>query len=57
MGVGRDFRLDRLVAAHDGKTPPDWDDYYPSMLEHYETLCRELDHDLRTERLSAQQRR
>ncbi|WP_043993763.1 SRPBCC domain-containing protein [Leifsonia xyli] len=50
MGVGWDFYLDRLVAAHDDKTPPDW-------LEHYKTLCRELDHDLRAERLSAQQRR
>lgn len=47
MGVGWDYYLDRLMAAHDGKPMPKWDDYYPRMLDYYETLCRELDHDLR----------
>ena len=54
MGVGWDYYLDRLVAAHDGKPMPRWDDYYPAMLEHYDTLCRELDHDLHAEHTAAQ---
>lgn len=54
MGVGWDYYLNRLVAAHDGKPMPVWTDYHPAMLEHYETLCRELDHDLRAEHLAAQ---
>lgn len=53
-GVGWDYYLDRLVAAHDGKPMPDWNDYDPAMRDHYETLCRELDHDLRLEHQAAQ---
>lgn len=53
-GVGWDYYLDRLIAAHDGKPLPAWDDYYPDFLDHYETLCRELDHDLKAEHHAAQ---
>ena len=52
--IGWDYYLDRLVAAHNGKPLPNWDDYYPAMRDHYETLCRELDHDIRAEHLTAQ---
>ncbi|SEH59786.1 MULTISPECIES: SRPBCC domain-containing protein [unclassified Leifsonia] len=48
-----DYYLDRLVAAHDRKPMPDWHSYGPVMREHYRTLCRELDRDLRSERLAA----
>ncbi len=51
--VGWDYYLDRLVAAHDGKSLPVWDHYYPAMKDHYEVLCRELDHDLRVEHANA----
>lgn len=54
MGVGWDYYLDRLVAAHARKAMPEWDSYYPAMLEHYEILCRELDRDLRAEHSAAQ---
>lgn len=53
MGVGWDYYLDRLVAAHDSKPMPVWDDYFPAMMEHYETLCREFGHEPRTEHLAA----
>ncbi len=49
VGVGWDYYLDRLTAARAGKRMPDWSDYHPAMLEHYENLCRELDRDLRRE--------
>lgn len=52
-GVGWDYYLDRLIAARSGKPMPDWNDYYPAMLEHYENLCRELGHDLRREQAAA----
>jgi hypothetical protein len=52
-GVGWDYYLDRMLAAHDGRPLPRWDDYYPSMLDHYETLCRELSADLKTEHAAA----
>jgi uncharacterized protein YndB with AHSA1/START domain len=54
IGVGWDYYLDRLVAAHDGKPLPSWSAYSPAMLDHYRTLCRELDRDLRAEHASAQ---
>lgn len=49
IGVGWDYYLDRLVAARSGKPMPDWADYHPAMLEHYQKLCREIDQDLRRE--------
>jgi uncharacterized protein YndB with AHSA1/START domain len=49
MGVGWDYYLDRLLAVRAGKPMPDWNDYYPAMLDHYEILCRELDQDLHAE--------
>ena len=30
-----------------------WDDYYPDFLDHYATLCRELDRDLKVEHAEA----
>jgi uncharacterized protein YndB with AHSA1/START domain len=52
-GVGWDYYLDRLLAARARKPMPDWNDYYPSMLEHYQILCRELDQDLKREHAAA----
>lgn len=49
IGVSWDYYLDRLLAARTGKPMPDWNDYQPAMLEHYENLCRELDHDIKAE--------
>lgn len=49
VGVRWDYYLDRLVAVRSGKSMPEWSDYHPAMLEHYQNLCRELDHDLRRE--------
>ncbi|MGO4594661.1 SRPBCC domain-containing protein [Leifsonia sp. 2TAF2] len=48
-----DYYLDRLVAAHDHKPLPDVSSYAPAMREHYRTLCRELDRDLRSEHAAA----
>jgi hypothetical protein len=48
-----DYYLDRLVAAHDHKPAPDWSSYSPAMREHYRTICRELDRDLRSEHAAA----
>lgn len=53
IGVGWDYYLDRLIAAHDGKPMPERGDY-AALLDHYKTLCRELDRDLRTEHAAAQ---
>jgi uncharacterized protein YndB with AHSA1/START domain len=52
-GVGWDYYLDRLLAARVRKPMPDWNDYYPAMLEHYEILCRELGQDIRREHAAA----
>jgi len=52
-GTRWDYFLDRLVAAHDHKPLPDWSSYGPAMTEHYRTLCRELDRDLRSEHAAA----
>lgn len=41
-GVGWDYYLDRMVAAHDGRPLPEWSSYHPAMLEHYRMLCREM---------------
>lgn len=49
VGVGWDYYLDRLIATRSGKPMPEWNDYHPAMIEHYQSLCRELDHDLRAE--------
>jgi uncharacterized protein YndB with AHSA1/START domain len=49
VGVRWDYYLDRLVAVHDGKPLPQWSDYDPAMREHYRTLCRELERDLRAD--------
>ncbi len=35
-GPGWEFYLDALVAARDGRPAPDFNDYYPSMKEHFE---------------------
>ncbi|MFP3467371.1 SRPBCC domain-containing protein [Leifsonia sp. SIMBA_070] len=48
-----DYYLDRLVAAHDHKPEPEWSSYGPVMTEHYRTLCRELDRDLRSDAAAA----
>ncbi|MET3566695.1 MULTISPECIES: SRPBCC domain-containing protein [Microbacteriaceae] len=48
-----DYYLDRLVAAHDHKPLPEWSSYSPAMTDHYRTLCRELDRDLRSEHTAA----
>ncbi|BCY10265.1 SRPBCC family protein [Actinoplanes sp. L3-i22] len=37
VGPGWEFYLDALVAARDGNDVPSFDDYYPSMKEHYES--------------------
>jgi hypothetical protein len=31
---------------------PDWNDYYPDMLDHYESLCREMDQDIHAEQVA-----
>ena len=36
IGSGWEFYLDALVAARDGQPAPDFNDYYPSMKEHFE---------------------
>ena len=36
IGPGWEFYLDALVAARDGQPAPKFDDYYPSMKEHFE---------------------
>ncbi|WP_436533652.1 SRPBCC family protein [Actinoplanes sp. HUAS TT8] len=36
VGPGWEFYLDALVAARDGIPMPSFDDYYPSMKEHFE---------------------
>lgn len=48
-----DYYLDRLVAVHDHKPLPEWSSYSPAMRDHYRTLCRELDRDLRSERAAS----
>jgi uncharacterized protein YndB with AHSA1/START domain len=53
FGPRWDYYLDRLVAAHDHKPLPEWSSYGPVMKEHYRTLCRELDRDLRSEHAAA----
>jgi uncharacterized protein YndB with AHSA1/START domain len=53
VGVRWDYYLDRLIAARARKPMPDWNDYHPAMHEHYASLCRELDHDLRREHAAA----
>lgn len=42
VGPGWEYYLDRLARALDGKNAAtvDWNDYYPSMSEYYETLTR-----------------
>jgi hypothetical protein len=37
VGPGWDYYLDRLVAVHAGRDPAGvvWDDYYPSLADHY----------------------
>ena len=52
LAVGWDYYFDRLTAAHDHKPMPEWSDYHPAMVDHYATLCHELDHDLRSEQLA-----
>jgi uncharacterized protein YndB with AHSA1/START domain len=37
VGPGWEFYLDALVASRDGERLPVFDDYYPSMKEHYES--------------------
>ncbi|MFF5081261.1 SRPBCC family protein [Actinoplanes sp. NPDC000266] len=36
VGPGWEFYLDALVASRDGTPMPDFNDYYPSMKEHFE---------------------
>ena len=36
IGPGWEFYLDALVAAREGQPGPDFNDYYPSMKEHFE---------------------
>jgi uncharacterized protein YndB with AHSA1/START domain len=36
VGPGWEFYLDALVASRDGLPTPDFNDYYPSMKEHFE---------------------
>lgn len=36
LGPGWEFYLDALVAARDGDPAPDFNDYYPSMKDHFE---------------------
>ena len=36
LGPGWEFYLDALVASRDGTLTPSFDDYYPSMKEHFE---------------------
>jgi uncharacterized protein YndB with AHSA1/START domain len=36
IGPGWEFYLDALVASRDGRPAPDFDDYYPSMREHFD---------------------
>jgi hypothetical protein len=36
IGPGWEFYLDALVASRDGQPTPDFNDYYPSMKEHFE---------------------
>lgn len=37
VGPGWEFYLDALVASRDGTPMPSFDDYYPSMKEHFES--------------------
>ena len=37
VGPGWEFYLDHLVAYRDGTPPPVFDDYYPSMKEHFDS--------------------
>ena len=53
QGPRWDYYLDRLVAAHDHKPAPEWSSYGPAMTEHYRTLCRELERDLRSDAAAA----
>jgi uncharacterized protein YndB with AHSA1/START domain len=36
IGPGWEFYLDALVASRDGQPPPQFDDYYPSMKQHFD---------------------
>ncbi|AVT35542.1 SRPBCC family protein [Plantactinospora sp. BB1] len=36
VGPGWEYYLDALVASHDGRPAPNFDDYYPAMKEHFE---------------------
>ncbi|WP_395244721.1 SRPBCC domain-containing protein [Agromyces sp. MMS24-K17] len=38
IGPGWDYYLDRLAAARSGQPMPDWNDYYPSLSDHYREL-------------------
>ncbi len=40
VGPGWEYYLDRLIASRDGTAMPDFDDYYPSMKEHFEAQLR-----------------
>jgi uncharacterized protein YndB with AHSA1/START domain len=37
VGPGWEYYLDKLVAAHTGTPHPNFDDYFPSMQEHYDS--------------------
>jgi hypothetical protein len=36
LGPGWEYYLDALVASRDGRPAPNFDDYYPSMKQHFE---------------------
>jgi uncharacterized protein YndB with AHSA1/START domain len=38
VGPGWEFYLDLLVASRDGSPAPDFNDYFPAMKEHFESL-------------------
>ena len=38
VGAGWEYYLDMLVAAHDGSSRPDFDDFYPAMKPYFERL-------------------
>jgi len=42
-GPGWEYYLDALVAARDDLPAPSFDDYYPAMQGHYETLAAQAD--------------
>jgi hypothetical protein len=48
VGAGWEYYLDMLVAARDGSSPADFDDYYPAMKPYFEQLRAGQSSDVET---------